>query len=48
MVEINMFKEKFGNDPQYRICVPSRVNLIGEHSDYFDNFVMSMAVDNLK
>jgi galactokinase len=47
MVEINVFKQKFLRDPQYRIHVPSRVNLIGEHSDYFDNFVMSMAVNNL-
>ncbi len=47
MVEVNVFKQKFSRDPQYRIQVPSRVNLIGEHSDYFDNFVMSMAVDNL-
>lgn len=47
MVEINEFKRKFEKDPKYRICVPSRVNLIGEHSDYFENYVMSMAVDNL-
>jgi galactokinase len=47
MVEINKFREKFAKEPMFRVCVPSRVNLIGEHSDYFENYVMSMAVDNL-
>ncbi len=42
------FKNKFQIEAKYEIIVPSRVNLIGEHSDYFGNFVMSMAVENVK
>jgi len=41
------FKKEFGADPIFEIIVPSRVNLIGEHSDYYDNFVLPMAIDNV-
>lgn len=45
---IEFFKESYGTTPKYEIITPSRVNIIGEHSDYFDNFVLSMAVENLE
>lgn len=45
--DIRMFVEGFGAAPKYKIVTPSRVNIIGEHSDYFDNFVLSLAVENL-
>ena len=38
------FVERFGATPQiYR--APGRVNLIGEHTDYNDGFVLPMAID---
>src|SRR5215510_5591485 len=38
------FERTFGRTPQlYR--APGRVNLIGEHTDYNDGFVMPMALD---
>ena len=46
--DIELFLQGFGTRPKYKITTPSRVNLIGEHSDYFDNFVLSMTLDNLK
>lgn len=45
--DIKLFREGFGIVPKYKIVTPSRVNIIGEHSDYFDNFVLSIAVENL-
>lgn len=38
------FKEKFGEEP-YVVIAPGRINLIGEHTDYNDGFVMPAAVD---
>ena len=38
------FKERFGNEPQiYR--APGRVNLIGDHTDYNEGFVLPAAID---
>jgi galactokinase len=39
------FTERFGNDPAPVMAVaPGRVNLIGEHTDYNDGFVLPMAI----
>ena len=38
------FKELFGGEPLV-IRAPGRINLIGEHTDYNDGFVMPAAVD---
>ncbi len=38
------FKQKFGREPLL-IKSPGRVNLIGEHTDYNDGFVLPAAVD---
>jgi galactokinase len=39
------FAEAFGADPAPRVAVaPGRVNLIGEHTDYNDGFVLPMAI----
>jgi len=39
------FAEQFGDDPAPRVAVaPGRVNLIGEHTDYNDGFVLPMAI----
>ena len=39
------FKEKFGTAPAKIVRAPGRVNLIGEHTDYNDGFVLPMAID---
>jgi len=39
------FSAKFGREPTWLVTAPGRVNLIGEHTDYNDGFVMPMAID---
>ncbi len=39
------FTAKFGQQPAWLVTAPGRVNLIGEHTDYNDGFVMPMAID---
>ena len=38
------FKDLYGSEPRL-FCAPGRVNLIGEHTDYNDGFVLPMAID---
>ncbi|KAE8747552.1 hypothetical protein FOCC_FOCC005713 [Frankliniella occidentalis] len=38
----SLFRERFGGDPEVAGCGPGRVNLIGEHTDYNDGFVLPM------
>lgn len=39
------FEERFGTTPAAIVRAPGRVNLIGEHTDYNDGFVLPMAID---
>ena len=39
------FEERFGEAPAIVVRAPGRVNLIGEHTDYNDGFVMPLAID---
>ncbi|QTF07637.1 galactokinase [Brenneria izadpanahii] len=39
------FERLFGYTPQAEIQAPGRVNLIGEHTDYNDGFVLPCAID---
>ncbi len=39
------FQQRFGIVPTFVVRAPGRVNLIGEHTDYNDGFVMPMAID---
>jgi len=39
------FQHRFGQPPAFTVRAPGRVNLIGEHTDYNDGFVLSMAID---
>ncbi|HWQ84608.1 MAG TPA: galactokinase [Anaerolineales bacterium] len=37
--------QRFGNEPDYLAMAPGRVNLLGEHVDYNDGFVLPAAID---
>src|SRR3954462_5357202 len=39
------FGQRYGREPQWIAAAPGRVNLIGEHIDYNDGFVLPMAID---
>ncbi|MCV9933166.1 galactokinase [Flavobacterium sp. LS1R47] len=41
------FKEKFGNEPQKIVLSPGRINIIGEHIDYNDGYVLPAAIDKI-
>jgi galactokinase len=41
---LTKFKERFAGEPRV-FSAPGRVNLIGEHTDYNDGFVLPMAID---
>ncbi len=38
------FAHRFGQRPSHWVRAPARVNLIGEHTDYNDGFVLPMAI----
>ncbi len=40
-----IFREKFGTTPAFIARAPGRVNLLGEHVDYNDGFVLPAAID---
>lgn len=42
---IQTFRQRFGKDPKYLALAPGRVNILGEHVDYNDGFVMPAAID---
>jgi galactokinase len=44
LVLIEAFKKRYGAEPRL-FRAPGRVNLIGEHTDYNDGFVLPMAID---
>lgn len=39
------FSERYGNHPRLIVRAPGRVNLIGEHTDYNEGFVLPIAID---
>jgi len=39
------FRARFGTGPAWLVRAPGRVNLIGEHTDYNEGFVLPMAID---
>ena len=41
------FEEYFGHKPSVVAASPGRVNLIGEHTDYNNGFVLPMALNNI-
>jgi galactokinase len=40
----SIFCERFGSDPSWVTAAPGRVNIIGEHIDYNDGFVLPMTI----
>jgi galactokinase len=40
-----LFSKCFGRKPQSIVAAPGRVNLLGEHTDYNDGFVLPMAIE---
>jgi galactokinase len=42
---IQAFRDKFGKDPALVVRAPGRINLIGEHTDYNEGFVLPAAID---
>ncbi len=42
---IGAFQARFGGEPTFVVRAPGRVNLIGEHTDYNDGFVLPIAID---
>ena len=41
------FQEKFGNAPEKIVLSPGRINIIGEHIDYNDGYVLPAAIDKI-
>jgi len=39
------FEDRYGRRPRWIVAAPGRVNLIGEHVDYNDGFVLPMAIE---
>jgi len=40
-----IFEQEFSHQPDILVSAPGRVNLIGEHTDYNDGFVLPVAID---
>ena len=41
------FQETFGNAPEKIVLSPGRINIIGEHIDYNDGYVLPAAIDKI-
>jgi galactokinase len=41
------FQEKFGSTPEKVVLSPGRINIIGEHIDYNDGYVLPAAIDKI-
>ncbi|MEX2308895.1 MAG: galactokinase [Pirellulales bacterium] len=39
------FQQRYGGPPRWIVAAPGRVNIIGEHIDYNEGFVLPMAID---
>ncbi|NNE69875.1 MAG: galactokinase, partial [Rhodothermales bacterium] len=37
--------KRYGFEPSHVVRAPGRVNLIGEHTDYNDGFVLPLAIE---
>lgn len=41
----DQFAHRYGRTPKWTVAAPGRVNIIGEHTDYNDGFVLPMAIE---
>ena len=44
---LKAYKENFYKSPEYLVQAPGRVNIIGEHTDYNDGFVLPIAINRV-
>lgn len=44
-IVVRGFSEHYGRNPRWVVAAPGRVNIIGEHTDYNDGFVLPMAIE---
>lgn len=44
---VSFFKESFGAEPKKIVLSPGRINIIGEHVDYNDGYVLPAAIDKI-
>jgi len=42
---LTAFEQRYGSRPAWLVRAPGRVNLIGEHTDYNDGYVLPMAIE---
>ncbi len=42
---VREFVKMYGRQPRWIVAAPGRVNIIGEHTDYNDGFVLTMAIE---
>ncbi len=42
---VQKFVKLYGRQPRWVVAAPGRVNIIGEHTDYNDGFVLPMAIE---
>jgi galactokinase len=42
---VQQFVKAYGRPPRWIVAAPGRVNVIGEHTDYNDGFVLPMAIE---
>ena len=45
MLKVPEFESIYGRPPRWIVAAPGRVNVIGEHTDYNDGFVLPMAIE---
>lgn len=45
MIIAKLFEQQFGEKPTVTCYAPSRVNIIGDHTDYNDGFVLPAAIN---
>ncbi|MBL7826254.1 MAG: galactokinase family protein, partial [Saprospiraceae bacterium] len=42
---LSSFKARFSGSPELLVRAPGRINLVGEHTDYNQGFVLPAAID---
>ena len=43
----DFFQQTFGSEPSKTVLSPGRINIIGEHIDYNDGYVLPAAIDKI-